>query len=232
MFQTIQDNVRALGWWNGLVYLLATSLSRITSGRARVIKYELMVQPVSTEPLLPPHRGRQIHIYEAALNDRLLKDVPGRREAVAEERFAHGARCLVAELDGELVGFLWFIKGDYPEDEVRCLFRPEPSQECASGITMSLWREAQAVAVFPQAMAGCERVVPFGRRAYSCSRISGFNPASRGSHARLGAKKVGSAVFLVLGKWQFMFATRRPFVHASFSERRRPVLRVQAPETD
>ena len=113
VFGAIRGNIRALGWWNGPLYMLATALSRVSGGRLRLVKYDLVVQPVHTTLLLPPHRGKNIRIYEAGPDDPLLPAVPSRREGVFQERFDQGGRCLVAELKGELAGFLWFTKGDY-----------------------------------------------------------------------------------------------------------------------
>ncbi|HSO99836.1 MAG TPA: hypothetical protein VLN90_00080, partial [Thioalkalivibrio sp.] len=69
--EAIRANVRALGWFNGLAYVLATGLERVSGGRVRLVKYDLVAQPVSTEPLLPAHRGRTIQIYEARPDDPL-----------------------------------------------------------------------------------------------------------------------------------------------------------------
>jgi hypothetical protein len=229
--RAVRDNLRSLGWINGLLYLTAKVLSRGTGGRARLILYELVAQPVSAEPLLPAHRGKNIRIYEARPDDPLVHSVAGRREGVIRERFSRGARCLVAELRGELAGFLWFMRGDYPEDEVRCLFRPEPPEECVWDYDVFVAEKHRLSPVFLKLWQAANELLSAEGVRWSCSRISGFNPASRGSHARLGATKVGSAVFLVLGKWQFMLASRAPFVHASFSEHSRPVLRVRAPES-
>jgi hypothetical protein len=230
--RAVRDTVRNLGWTNGLLRVIAKGLSRATKGRVRLILYELAAQPVSTGQLLPAHRGKNIRVYEAGPADPLVYWAAGRHEGVIRERFAQGGRCLVAELRGELAGFLWFKRGEYPEDEVRCLFRPEPADVCAWDYDVYVAEKHRLSPVFLRLWQAANELFSAEGVRWSCSRISGFNLASRGSHARLGARKVGWAAFLVLGKWQFMFASRTPFVHASFSERSRPVLRVRAPESD
>ncbi|MBK1707421.1 hypothetical protein CKO40_23545 [Halochromatium glycolicum] len=62
----------------------------------------------------------------------------------------------------------------------------------------------------------------------SFSRISAFNPSSHGSHARLGAKTIGWATFVVIGSLQIMWASRAPFLHLSINKRRYPILRLRA----
>jgi len=228
IIKTLRAHFQALGWLNGLLYLVAIALSRISRDRARLIKYDLVVQPIQTEPLLPPHRGRRIQVYEAAPEDALLRAMPYRDEAVLEDRFSRGGRCLVAQLNGDLAGFLWFSHGDYLEDEVRCLFRPEPAETSVwdydvyvadryrlSPVFLKLWQEANS------------RLHAEGFRE-SFSRISAFNPSSHGSHARLGAKTIGWATFVVIGSLQIMGASSAPFLHLSFSDHHYPVLLLRA----
>ena len=227
----IRANIRALGWWNGPLYMLATALSRLSGGHLRLVKYDLVVQPVQTTPLLPPHRGKSIRIYEAGPDDPLLPAVPSRREGVFQERFDQGGRCLLAELKGELAGFLWFTQGDYPEDEVRCLFRPQPPGESVWDYDVYVAEKHRLSPVFLRLwQAANERLHAEGVRR-SCSRISAFNPASRGSHARLGALRVGGATFLCLGPWQLTAATVAPYVHLSLSPRTRPLIELQPPRS-
>lgn len=228
-FSAIRSNIRSLGWWNGLLYMLGAALSRVSRDRVRLVKYHLVVQPVHTQPLLPPHRGKNIRISEAGPNDPLLSTVRSRREGVFHERFDQGGRCLVAELKGELAGFLWFTQGDYPEDEVRCLFRPLPPGKSVWDYDVYVAGKHRLSPVFLRLwQAANERLHAEGVR-HSCSRISAFNPASRGSHARLGAQHVGSAIFLCLGPWQLTTATVAPYLHISLDSRTRPLIELQPP---
>jgi len=226
MLRILRTNIQTLGWWNGVLYLLGTALSRASADRLRIVKYELVSQPISTAPLLPEHRGKKIQVREASSDDPLLRSVPDRREGVFAERFAQGARCLLAELNGELAGFLWFVKGDYPEDEVRCLFRPLPEGQSVWDYDVYVAKKHRLSPVFLKLwQAANERLYAEGIH-HSASRISAFNTASRGSHERLGARKAGWALFVCLGPWQIMVASRKPFVHLSFSRQSRPVLQV------
>lgn len=226
MLSSLRDNFRSLGVWNGGLYMLATVLSRASAGRLRLVKYDLVTQPVNTDPLLPEQRGKQIRIREASSRDPLLQTIPDRREGVFAERFARGGRCLVAELKGELAGFLWFVQGDYLEDEVRCRFRPVPANQSVWDYDVYVAKKYRLSPVFLKLWQDANGLLYREGIRHSCSRISAFNPASRGSHERLGANKVGWAIFLCLGPWQLMTASHRPFVHLSFSERSQPILSV------
>ena len=64
---------------------------------------------------------------------------------------------------------------------------------------------------------------------WSFSRISAFNAASTGAHARLGTVDCGSATFLCVGALQLALLTTPPFVHLSFSNRQRPSMRLAPP---
>ncbi|MDZ7803494.1 GNAT family N-acetyltransferase [Thiohalophilus sp.] len=231
MLRTLRTNLQTLGWWNGMLYLLGTALSRLSADRLRLVKYDLVSQPITTAPLLPEHRGKKIQVREAISGDPLLQGVPDRREGVFAERFARGARCLVAELNGELAGFLWFVQGDYPEDEVRCLFRPLPEGQSVWDYDVYVAKKHRLSPVFLKLwQAANERLYAEGIH-HSASRISAFNPASRGSHQRLGAHKTGWALFVCAGPWQGMLASCRPFVHLSLSPGSQPTLKVRPPAT-
>lgn len=228
--QTLQTSIRSLGWVDGLAYLLGTAMSRLTAGTVRIVKYHLVVQPVTTEPMLPAHRGRSIKIHEAGCGDPFLQNVPGRREGIMDSRFGLGGRCLVATLRGELAGYLWYMTADYPEDEVRCLFRPTPRGRSAWDFDVYVAEKFRLSPVFPKLWQEANQQLYAEGMRWSCSRISAFNRASLGSHGKLGARRVGWVFFLVLGPWQFMCADRAPYLHLSFTDRSRPVLCIGPPE--
>ena len=78
-----------------------------------VVKYDLMAQALSVDAWLPAHRGRGIRVHEAGLDELLSKQAPNRSPEKLRAQFEAGVRSLLAELDGEFVGFLWVINGGY-----------------------------------------------------------------------------------------------------------------------
>ncbi len=226
MFDKLRRIVRELGACNAALYALDRLLAAASGGRAHVYKYHLVAQPVRADGVAALRTDAKLRIEEAGPNHPLRAHFP-RPQHIIEQRFAQGARCLVANSSGSFAGYLWWQTGQYDEDEVRCLFvlaDPKASvwdfdvyvePRYRLGRTMArLWDEAT------------RRLYAEGMR-WSFSRISGFNAASIASHARLGLRPVCSAVFVVIGRWQLSLFSRRPFVHIGLRDR--PVLNLSVP---
>lgn len=225
----LREHLRQLGAVDGSLYLANAVLRRATGGRSHIIKYDLMVQPVRREPLLPPHRGGNIRIHEAGREDPLLTEAASRPVETLHTRFDAGARCLVASIDGEFAGFLWFQDGDYAEDEVRCIFRPEPPGAAVWDFDVYVAPRHRLSPVFLKLWDEANRRLQADGVSHACSRISAFNAASRAAHGRLGAVRAGWALFVCIGWCQFASASSGPVLHASGAGASRPLIRVPPP---
>ena len=223
-----RSGLRAFGPFGAFLYFCKRALERMTSGRARLHVYYLVAQPVAGEPRLPARRGRSIEVAEVGLQEALELPID-RPRRIIEQRFDQGARCLVARSGGRFVGCLWFKIGPYEEDEVRCLFVPQPSGRAAWDFDVyvdpsarlgfgfaRLWDEANAIL----SRAGVE---------WSISRISAMNPGSLSAHRQLHARRVGTAIFVGLGPAQIMIASVKPYFHATVRPDLRPVLEIGVP---
>ena len=221
----VRDGLRQLGAIDTGLYALKMILEHATRGRVRLVKYHLMAQPVSIGQLLPEHRGRDILVREAGLDDPLLKQAPGRSSETLQARFEAGAHCLIAELDGEFAGFLWLIKGEYAEDEVRCTFRPEPAGASVWDFDVFVSPRHRLSPVFLKLWETANRRLAADGVKFVCSRISAFNPRSRAAHEQLGAERVGRVVFVCVGQWQLKLGGTPPLLHLSLTVSR-PLIRV------
>lgn len=200
-----------LGWRNAALYWLGRVLARASAGRWRVHRYHFVAQYLGDAPLAGV-RGRDIEIRPHAA---LPAGYP-RPAAVVEARQAQGAHSLQAWRQGRLAGFLWLVDGAYQEDEVRARFALASTASCWDfdvwvapdqrlGLTFArLWDAARAQLR--------QRGV-----CWTCSRISAFNPGSLRAHAALGPglTRLGSAVFICCGNWQWMFSSLAPHFHLS-----------------
>ena len=225
LLASLKATLRSLGWADGLTYLLAQSLLRVSRGYVRVYNYYLVVQPVQDGMPVPVSRGRSIEVREIGPDDPLLDDMP-HPSATNAYRFRQGGRCLAALKGGDLVGFIWWVEGPYEEDEVHCLFVPEPEG-------LAVWDFG--VYVSPSNRLGLgfarlwdaanKRLFADGYR-YTCSRISAFNPASLTAHRRLGAQVVGQRLFICLGQLELSLSRQRPRINLSVGNAYRPTVRV------
>ena len=206
---SFKSTVRSLGWVDGLTYLLAQGLWQISGGWLRVLSYVLVVQPIGEGIGIPAHRGRDIDIQEVDPQSPLLA-LMHHPEEVINARFSQGARCLVALKHGDLVGFLWWVAGPYQEDEVRCLFIPEPQGITVWDFDVYICRQQRCTPVFSRLWDTASKLWFAEGYRYSASRISAFNPASLAAHQRLGAKIVGHRLFICVGRLELSFSRQSP----------------------
>jgi len=216
MFARLGQLQQDIGWINSALFVAARLASRCSGGRLKLRKYYLTAQPVATADLTPARRGRTIEVSEAN-STRIRATEFGRPAAAIEHRIQHGARCLLAHKDDELLGFQWFTTRDFPEDEVRCRYRLDPQDRCAWDFDIYVQPAARALPVFSRLWDRCNALLREAGIDQSLSRIDAFNSASLRSHARLGATPVAWALFITLGPAQLAVFSGWPWMHASWS---------------
>lgn len=208
------ETLRQLGWVNGGFFLLHRLLTLVSKGRLRIFKYYLVAQPVAKSRLLPAKRGKNIEVREVSEQDEVASQFP-RPLNVIKARFEGGAKCLVAFNDGQFIGFLWLLLRDYREDEVRARYTPLPAGEVAWDFDVYVSPNFRVGPTFLRLWDEANDLLREIGVKWSCSRISAFNTRSVETHARLGARPLGSAVFVCGIRWQITFATIAPYCHLS-----------------
>lgn len=219
---------REYGLVTGFLYGLDRVLQRV-SARLRLYAYEVMVQPISGQPLLPERVARRLEFREIRRGDAEVSLMPARPE-IKEARFAQNAVCLGAYRDGSLIGYLWFCYGQYEEDEARCTYVVTPKGEAVFDYDLYIFPEHRMGFAFAGIWHGANEYLRKRGIRYTFSRYTRFNLASRRAHERLGGRPVGSAVFLQLGPVQLMAATLWPFLQFSLSPSQRVRLRLRPTE--
>lgn len=218
---------KTLGIGTAAWYAVARFLEVATLGRLRLICYRFVAQPVPEQGQAAPARGSAIELRMLQPDDPLVHQLP-RPPAVVAQRFRDGARCLAAVKSGRIVGFLWYKEREYVEDEVRCCYRFDPAA-AVWDFDVYVDPELRLGRLFARLwdFANCE-LRALGYR-WTISRISAFNPESLAAHARLGARRLGSAIFIGAGPLQVSFASFRPYLHVGWREEMYPVyfLKIQ-----
>jgi len=227
LLKSLWDAFRRFGAANGALWIAGQTLDALSGGRWRIQRYYFVAQPVpGSTPAASPAAG-PIAVRWIDPHDPVVARFP-RPRAVIERRFAMGAQCVVAERRGEFVGFLWLKERSYPEDDVRCEYVLEPGEAAFDfdvyvvpayrvGRTFSrLWRHANTW------------LLEHGY-SWTISRISAFKPESLAAHRRLGAQRIGSAIFLCMGDKQLSIFDAAPFVHFGRSEAEIPMRRLRSP---
>lgn len=218
-----------LGTLEASLYLVTRFLEKGSFGRARLIRYHFVAQPVPEKPSSPSRASASSRIRQVTADDPVVRLFP-RPPAVIAQRFADGVTCLVAETSGRFAGFIWLKRKAYEEDEIRCRYELVPPERCAWDYDVYVEPEFRIGRTFSRLWDAANAHLSADGVRWSLSRISAFNPGSLAAHRRLGIRRLCSATFLVIGPIQLSVLPRSPFLHVGMSKRCRPVLKLSPPE--
>lgn len=211
-----------------VLYLVDRLLNLATRGGCRLLKYYIVSQPVGATRLLPGRRGDSIQIREVQAGSPLLAGFD-RPAAVIADRFAQGARCLLASKADRVAGFIWFLIGTgYEEDEVHCRFEPLPAARRAWDFDVYIHPEFRGGLVFLKLWSAASEHMHAAGVEFSLSRISAYKSESLHAHGRLGARALARCIFLKLWAWQLMWSSVAPRFASTTGRSTRPVLRLES----
>jgi hypothetical protein len=217
----------------GLVAGSLYAVDRVLHGVSRSWRlqfYELMVQPITDEPLISPRLSSRHAIREIHPGDPHLSSMPVRPEIMAA-RLQQNAICLGAFKGQELVGYVWFARDQYEEDEVRCTYTLARPEQSVFDFDFYVYPPHRMGLAFVTLWDGARAFLHRSGIQYTFSRMTRFNEASRRAHRRLGGQVVGQALFLKLGQVQLMFGTIAPFCALSVSAAHRTRITLRPRES-
>lgn len=229
--QKLRTLFRDLGARDGILYLMQRLLCRLP-GDPALLKYYLIAQPVTALPATTPgstnYRFRYVEQSEYEL------DWFPRPTHVVHARFEQGARCLVGFDGPKAIACLWYIKGPYMEDTVRCRFTPDSATDtaCAWDFDVYVLPEYRLGRAFACLWQSALLSMQQQGLSWTMSRINAFNVQSLRSHRRLGALTVGQALFFRLGRLQMTWSgtpVHAKSKHFSLSRSHVPEITVTAP---
>lgn len=218
--------VKELGFAHAGIYLMDRGLAGL-GGNVRL--YRIVAQPVPAHSLLTGTRGQTISVRQVSPDDPGLNEMPLDRRVV-DYRMGQNALCLGAFKGAHMIGCLWLCLGPYQEDEVRCRFIPVPLGKTSWDFDVYLLPEYRLGLGFARLWDEANRLLRERGIAWSISRISVLNLGSLAAHARLGARVLGTTLFLRIGRMQLAIASLSPRIHLSFSAHRNPEFVVRAPD--
>jgi len=227
MWQKIVGPFKEFGWGAGWLYAADRVLRRL-SPRFGLYFYEMMAQPIVTKALLPASLARNIEYIELLEGHPDIARMPARTDIKAQ-RFRHGARCLAAYKKGELLGYAWFSRGQYEEDEVRCTYVLGSPADSVFDFDFYVMPEHRMGIAFMAIWHGANEFLRAQGVAHTFSRMTRFNLASRRAHRRLGAVCVARAWFLQLGPLELMVSDSQPFAGLTWRSSQRVTLPLPSP---
>lgn len=222
--------LREFGWSEGTLYFAARLLQATTFNRCRIVRYQIVAQPIPAAPAPISASASTTLIELIAPEDPRRLDFP-RPKSVIEARFAAGCRCLMATVKGRFAGFIWIANNRYDEDEVRCRYVLAAPGVSVWDFDVYVEPEFRIGRTFSRLWESANRMLAAEGVRWSFSRISSFNLASIRSHARLGTQCVQTVTFLCLWDTQFSFSPRKPFLTVCRSDTGKPEILLPAPES-
>ena len=216
---------RDFGLVAGTLYVIDRVLRRI-SPRLGLQVYEFMVQPIGGARLLPAGLSKNLVAQEIIEGDAAIDRMPALAH-IKEQRFRQGARCLGVYRRGQLLGYSWYVRDRYHEDEARCTYELADREASIFDFDFYVLPEHRMGIAFLGVWHGMnELLAPQGVR-YTFSRMTRFNLASRRAHARLGARRVGSAVFVQAWGAELMVSSIAPWIGITWRPSQRVALRLR-----
>lgn len=219
MWRRLVGPFKEFGLGAGFLYALDRVL-RGLSPRLGLYVYELMVQPITGKAMLPANLAKNLTFTEITRDHPDVALMPA-REDIKVQRFEQGARCLGVYRKGALIGYLWMCFGRYEEDEVRCTYGLSEPDASVFDFDLYVMPEHRLGIGFMAIWHGANQYLHERGVRYTFSRLTRFNLASRRSHAHLGWKCVGRALFLQAWQLELMLATVSPYVGLTWSRARR-----------
>lgn len=210
------------------IHFAARALRKASGNRIRLRRYRLIAQPVPEQPLLPHRPGGSMTVEQIGATHPLCAQLP-RPPEVIRKRFAAGGLCFAASLSGHLVGYLWLQHDRYEEDEVACLFLPRPANEAVWDYDVYVDPDYRAGRAFTRLWDAAYAYLRSRGVKWTMSRVSAAAVDSLKAHARLGAVRVGSAVFLRCGKRQFVHVAPSASVRLASRRNGAPIIAVYPP---
>ena len=226
--QRLLGPFREFGFGVGLLYMADRAL-RALSPKCGLYVYELLAQPIVGKPLLPSGLARNLRSAEICSGHPDLALMPA-REDIKSARFEQGARCLGVYKSDELIGYVWFCRDRYEEDEVRCTYLLADPASGVFDFDLVVVPKHRMGIGFVALWDAANRFLAAQGVSHTFSRMTRFNLSSRRAHARMGARCVGRATFLQVGRLELMLASVQPYVACTFTGR--VPLRLKAGPSD
>lgn len=227
MYAQLGQTFRELGPSDTMLYACKRAMER-ARGDTVLHKYLLVAQRVPAAPLTRARPGRKVTVRQVSESEYQVAWFPRPAEMIAP-RFRQGAQCFVAFRGPEPVGCLWLATGTYEEDEVRCTFVLQPPERLAWDFDVYVAQAHRGGRVFAYLWDAAFSWLREGGYDYTASRIDAFNAASVRSHARMGAKVIGSAVFVHLPRHQVLLSSVKPRLRLTHSAAPPPCMVITAP---
>jgi hypothetical protein len=229
MIRKIRSLVVEIGLLPALVYGTDRVLLRLTRGHAQIHLCYFMTQPVPDKRLLPAGMRNAITVAPIRPGDLDNTELPLTQDLL-QARLERGVVCLGAYKDGRLIGFHCLSFERHDDELYRARFEVGPKGRAVWDFDIFILPTHRGGLSFAFLWDGVFEFLRSRDIRWLTSYIAATNVPSLKSHLRMGSIRLGSVIFLRVGRLQLMLSDRAPYLHASFAETGRPAFRLDAPE--
>lgn len=208
---TFRSDIRQMGLTGWLFYAVDRALHRVSNGRVGVLALRFYVQPLPKERLVAVRDSDPVQVAPVSPASLGLAAF-GRPVDAIRERIEAGSTCIAALREGELLGFMWLQQGTLEERLVRCHMRVEPSSRVVWDYDFFIQPRYRLGRLFGRLWDAATAMLRERGVEATVSWIRIENRASEQAHARLGAKRIGWAVFLSAFGRQTMITSFAPYL--------------------
>ncbi|WP_088330320.1 hypothetical protein [Lacimicrobium sp. SS2-24] len=215
LLQKLINNYHEFGFLVGSGYLIHFVLSKLSTQSGFYI-YHFYQQSLKRE------EQKRAHAFNFEWTERfssMLMTLP-RPDEKLKKRFDGNVRCLMATKDDQLASCAWFANTSFDEDEVNYRVLLAPDQVWDFDVYVVPKYRLGRLFFYTWQRASND-LLTLGYQT-TLSRISAYNLASVTTHEKLGAKRLGTVVFLKIRSFQITFATRKPYLAISIGEKGKP----------
>lgn len=227
MIQRVRGLFQEFGPVGGLCYLVHRAL-RFVSKSCGLFRFASVVQPVADSALLPARIASRYSHCELEHSNALVLDMPMRPE-VRRARLTQQTKCLGVFKDGELVGYLWFAREQYLEDQIRCRYRMLPSGVTVFDFDVFVVPKQRGGFTFAAIWNEANEYLRSKGVSHSFSRIDLYNQASLRAHEKLGAIIVENCLVLKLWQIELMFCGQAPRIRMTGPTSSIPTIILEPP---
>lgn len=228
MINKLLQHFNEFGRLNTFLYFLHRICSKTNLLHAGLIKYYIYFQP--TYNGIPISRPQNIDISIITKESPLIHNFP-RPSHVIERRYTADNICFGAYNEKEFVGFLWLAEDFYEEDEVRCNYHLRPIGKLCWDYDVYIDPKYRSGFAFAKLWSTAGQYMKEHRKLGTMSRVSVYNSKSIRSHERLGAVRLGTQTFFVMGILQIMASSMPPYLHISVTRSSRVQVTLHLPDT-
>lgn len=206
-----RSDIRQMGLAGWLFYALDRALNRVSNGRIGILALRFYLQPLPNERLVAVRENDPVRvgpITPASLDLTAF----GRPIDAIHERFEAGSMCIAALREDELLGFMWLQQGTLKERLVRCDMRVEPSSQVVWDYDFFIQPRYRLGRLFGRLWDAAATALHAQDIQATVSWIRLENRASEQAHRRLGARRIGWAIFLSTFGRETMIASFAPYL--------------------